>query len=47
MTEGEIKATIDEAQFYGASYEAAIKRVSDKFNLSEEDAEGRVKLYWK
>jgi len=46
FTKGEIKATVEEAQFFNASYEATVKRVSKKFNLSEEDAEEQVKLYW-
>lgn len=47
VTKGAIEATVTEAQFYGASYEAAVKRVAEKFGLSEEKAEENVKLYWK
>ncbi len=43
---GGIKATVIEAQYYHASYIDTIKRVAEKYNLSEKDAEERVKLYW-
>lgn len=44
---GEIKATVAEAQYYKADYDATVKRVSEKYDLSEEEAEEYVKSYWK
>lgn len=43
---GGIKATVIEAQYYHASYNDTVKRVAEKYNLSEKEAEERVKLYW-
>ncbi|SDB52237.1 hypothetical protein [Butyrivibrio sp. INlla16] len=43
---GDIKATVTESQYYHASYDDTIRRVAEKFNLSEDDAEEQVKLYW-
>ena len=44
---GEIKATIEEAKFWGISFDAVVKRVIEKYNLSKEEAQERVNLYWK
>lgn len=44
---GEIKATIEEAKFWGISFDAAVKRVIEKYNFSEEEAQEKVTQYWK
>ena len=44
---GEIKGTVRTSQRLGSSYEDTVKLITDEFNLSEEDAEECVKLYWK
>ena len=47
VEKGEIKATIEEAKFWGISFDAAVKRVIEKYNLSEEEAQKQVNQYWK
>ena len=47
LNEGVIKGTVEEAQFYGATFEAAVDRISTKFNLKPVEAEEAVGKYWK
>ncbi len=47
LNEGVIKGTVEEAQFYGATFEATVDRISAKFNLKEDEAEEAVSKYWK
>ena len=47
VAKGEIKGTVRTSQRLGSSYEDTVKLITDEFNLSEEDAEECVKLYWK
>ncbi|MBR0149635.1 MAG: hypothetical protein IJM23_10680 [Lachnospiraceae bacterium] len=44
--ESEIKATVDECQFFGASISDAIQRVASKFNIPSSIAESKVNQYW-
>ena len=44
--ESEIKATIDECKYFGASLADAIRRVASKYNLSSTSAEKKVNQYW-
>jgi hypothetical protein len=45
--EGEIKATTETCKELGLEFEKVVSKVSEKFNLTEEEAKARVEEYWK
>ena len=41
-----IRTTIEEGRHFGASREVTAERIREKFNISKDDAEHMIKIYW-